>query len=129
MNLVPALLLGLYTVIWGLWIANPFYTVFTQAGLYDEMNTWGGEAFWGPMAILAGSVTLYGVIKGKPPYLYYGASTAGAHWLVVAIMYFMGDWQNTGGITCLFLAAFAACIYLNVKVNYKHFDLPSELQD
>lgn len=120
LNPVPVLVLGLYTILWGLWIVNPFWEVFTQADIYSAMTQLGGEYFWGSIAVLAGTVTVYGAIKGRPPYLFYGASTAGWHWFTIAIMYFMGDWQNTGGITSLMLAVWAACIYLNVKVNYQH---------
>lgn len=79
------------------------------------------------MAIAVGLVTVYGAFEGKPPYIYWGAAAAGVHWLIISIFYFLGDWQNTGGITSLTLAVYAAFVYANVKVNYEYDDLPDDL--
>lgn len=38
---------------------------------------------------------------------------------MISILYFTGDPANTGGITALIFAVYAAFIYLNIKVNFK----------
>ena len=129
-NPTAVILLGIYTAVWGLWIANPFWTVFTQAPLYNALATIPpvvipAEIFWGTIAVVCGSITIYGAWKRQYRPLIVGACIAGWHWLMISVLYFMGDWQNTGGITALIFAVYAAFIYVNIKVNFsdrKHSD-------
>ena len=111
------IILGIYTVAWGIWILNPFWTVFTQAALYSAMNGIFGEWFWGSIAVAAGLVIIRGAIKPSYQNLHFGAFTACLHWFVIAILYFIGDWQNTGGITALAFCIYAAFIWVNIKIN------------
>lgn len=129
MNMSVVLVLGLFTFIWGLWVINPFWTVFTQATLYADMREYGGELFWGSFALFTGALTIYGAIRMQPPYVYYGSAASGWHWFVVGIFYLLGDWQNTGGITAWFISILSLCVYLNIKINYEHGDLPEPLDD
>ena len=124
----PALvvLLGIYTVVWGLWIANPFWHTFSSAPLYSQMAVIAPEWAWGLFAIFCGSVTAYGAVKRQFRSLTRGSATAFIHWILVCILYFMGDFTNTGGITALIIAVYAAVVYLNIRVNFKenpHSDL------
>lgn len=118
-NPAAVIILGIYTVIWGIWVANPFWTVFTQAPLYSALAAFAPEPFWGCLAIACGCVTTWGAIKRYYRPLIYGATVACWHWSMIAVFYFMGDWHNTGGITALVLAVYAAFIYLNIRVNHK----------
>lgn len=118
-NPAAVVLLGIYTVLWGLWVANPFWTVFTQAELYGVLATVAPEVFWGCLAIGCGLVTIYGAVKRRYGPLVRGASFSGWHWLMISIFYFMGDPLNTGGITALIFAVYAAFVYLNIRVNFK----------
>lgn len=117
----PALivLLGIYTVVWGFWLASPFWTVFPQAPLYSEMAGIAPEWVWGAVAIVCGAFICYGAMKRSYEALIRGASIAFGHWSVITILYFMGDWTSTGGITSLLLASYAAMVYLNIRVNFK----------
>ena len=123
-NPAAVIILGLYTTVWGLWLANPFWSVFSQAPLYDVLATvppdvFPAEFFWGTIAIVCGCIITYGAYKRYYRPLIIGASVATWHWLMIAVFYFWGDWQNTGGITSLMLAVYGAFIYLNVRTNYK----------
>lgn len=129
-NPAVAVLLGFYTTLWGLWIANPFWTVFTQAPLYNALEqAWvvkwamvvgfSPEAFWGMIAIICGLFIMHGAMKRSYRSLIRGATIACIHWLTIAILYFMGDWQNTGGITSLIFAVYGAFLWVNVRVNFK----------
>ena len=117
----PALvvLLGIYTVVWGIWIANPFWTVFTQAPLYSAMAAIWPEYVWGLIAIGAGVTTIMGAVVRSYGALTRGSMVAAIHWLVISIMYFMGDPLNTGGITSLVVAVYAAVVYLNIRINFR----------
>lgn len=112
--------LGLYTLVWGLWVANPFWTVFTQAPLYTALDALAPEWAWGLLAILCGLLIIWGALRMSYQSLVWGAQVSWGHWLLVAIFYFLGDWHNTGGITSLFIAIYSAWIALNLKVNHKN---------
>lgn len=127
-NRTAIILLGIYTTVWGFWVANPWWTVFTQAPLYHVLGMLAPEVFWGCLAIVVGLITIYGALKRTYRPLIVGASTVGWHWAMIAIFYFWGDWMNTGGITALLLAVYAAFIYLNIRVNHhKNKRLMSEI--
>lgn len=128
-NPSAVILLGFYTVVWGLWVANPFWTVFTQAALYSVLAQVAPEVFWGCLAIFCGSITIYGAWKRRYGPLTRGAAIAGWHWLMIATFYFMGDPFNTGGITALCFALYAAYVYLNIRVNFNEDRLSNKLLD
>jgi hypothetical protein len=122
-NPAAVIILGIYTTLWGLWVANPFWDVFTRAPLYTALDkvppgTIPPELFWGFIAIACGLVIIYGAYKRQYYPLLVGAAVAGWHWLMIATLYFVGDWQNTGGITALALSIYGAFIYVNVRTNF-----------
>ena len=126
-NPAVVVLLGIYTIVWGFWVANPFWDVFGQAALYSAMANVGfltalgipAEPFWGILAILCGTVTTYGAIKRRYRSLVLGATVIGWHWFMICILYFMGDPLNTGGITALLMAVYGAFLWVNIRVNFK----------
>jgi hypothetical protein len=116
------IILGLYTMIWGFWIFNPWWSVFSQAQLYSSMAVIGGEWLWGSIAIVAGMVITRGAVKPSYFNLHVGAFVAFLHWFTIAVLYFMGDWTNTGGITALTFAIYAGIVWINIKVNRKLYE-------
>lgn len=119
-NPTAVIILGVYTVVWGFWLLNPFWTVFTQASLYSVLAALAPEWFWGSLAVICGSFTVYGAIRRRYKPLVRGAAISGWHWLMIATFYFMGDPFNTGGITALTFCIYAAFVYLNLRVNFKN---------
>lgn len=119
-NKAAIIFLGFYTTLWGLWVVNPFWHVFTTAPLFKDMLNFAPEWAWGIVALIAGAVIIYGAIKRTYNPLIRGALVGSIYWLIVAIFYFMGDWQNTGGITSLTFAVYSSFVYLNIKVNKQH---------
>lgn len=117
----PALivLLGIYTVVWGFWLANPFWHVFDQAPLYSKMAEFAPEWVWGGIALAAGIVVIVGAVKRSYSALTRGASVAFLHWFLISMMYFAGDPLNTGGITSLVIALYAAVVYWNIRINFR----------
>lgn len=118
-NSATIIFLGVYTMTWGVWLGNPFWSVFTRAQLYNKMGELAPEAAWGGIAIIAGIVMCYGAFKPSYNALVTGALTAFFHWFTIATFYFWGDWQNTGGITSLTFSVFAAYMYVNMRVNHR----------
>jgi len=115
-----------FTVLWGLWVANPFWTVFTQAQIFSFMVIILPEVAWGIIAILIGITMFYGVIKPSYMNLRNGALAGFYFWLFAAINFFLGDWQNTGGVTLLMIAVYCGYIALNLFINKKAFQVEQE---
>ena len=113
------IVLGIYTILWGLWVVNPLWTVFTQAALYSALI--GGEYVWGSIVLAAGLLITRGATKPSYINLIVGSAAGFITWLTVGIFYLLGDWANTGGITALAFAAYCLIVYLNIKVNKTYF--------
>lgn len=126
MNPHGASLLGFMTFTWGLWIVSPFWTVFDRAPVYSKALEFAPEWAWGAWAALCGIGLIVSVFRRSSIFL---ASTSGFaiwHWTTVSGMMWWGDWQNTAGITYMFVGFYAIFVYLNIRVNYvrpgiKHF--------
>lgn len=112
------LLLGIYTALWGFWLANPWWHVFSRAPLYSQMHQYP-EWAWGFFAISSGFGIMIGVLIGSNYSLRWGAGIGYFHWLIITGMYFAGDWRNTGGITSLLLCIYCLVVWLNLHKN-KH---------
>lgn len=112
---------GFYTVLWGLWIFSPFWTVFTQAPLYAVMASISTEYVWGTIAMAAGLLITRGAFYPSRRNLQWGMFAGALHWFIIALLYFIGDWHSTGGITSLMFAVYAALVWVNVKVNPEHY--------
>lgn len=118
-NPAASVILGIYTILWGLWVVNPYWSVFARAPLYDVMAQLAPEWMWGCFALLCGGLMAYGATKRSYRALTNGAGAVWFHWCIIGICYFLADWQSTGGITSLCIACYAAFVYLNIRVNYK----------
>lgn len=119
-NEVVTAMLGVYTITWGLWVANPWIDTFTHTALYSQLlDVIPAEWVWGIFACVFGLLTLVGLLRHLPKTLFSGAGASGIHWFVITIFYFMGDISNTGGITALFICILSGYIYLNCKINWE----------
>lgn len=130
-NTAAVILLGAMTFVWGLWIWFPMWSVFASAQLYSWMAILP-EWVWGLQAMIIGAVMIYGVLKRSFSGLLRGARLGFYHWLVIGIMYFGGDWQNTGWIVSIMLAAYCSFIWINLEVNKDSLaddDNPDDLLD
>jgi hypothetical protein len=122
-NTAAMIILGVYTFLWGFWVGNPFWTVFDQAPLYNWMERFAPEAFWGLVAMAVGVLMTYGVLRHSYKSLVFGALVGYFHWLIIAIMYLGADWQNTGGITSLVISFYCGFIWLNITKNKENLSL------
>ena len=105
-------------MLWGFWVFNPWWNVFNSASLYEGLRGFAPEWFWGFFALFSGFLSLITVVDARyPRTAFISAAITGWFWLIICILYFYGDWHNTGGITAGFLSILCAYIYLNVKAN------------
>jgi hypothetical protein len=116
-NTSAVILLGVYTVLWGLWMANPAWQTFSVSGTYSQMERVAPEWAWGLVALVCGACVIYGAIKPSYKTLTRGALVGGMHWANVSLFFFLGDFRGTGGITAGTFAIYALYIYLNIKHN------------
>lgn len=115
----PAIIvvLGLYTIVWGLWIIAPWWNAFHAVPIYTFVSAAASEYMWGGIAIFAGMVITRGAMKPIYWNLDIGSMVGFLFWLTISILYFIGDWTSTGGITAGAFATYSALVWLNVRTN------------
>lgn len=106
-----------YTFTWGLWLL--VFDVFKQADLYDTLMSIGPENAFGFLAIVSGVCMALAVLYDEYPFTGYGALIGCVFWGLVGVGYFIGDYENTGGITALGISVYSAFMYLNIRINQK----------
>lgn len=121
-NTSAVIILGVFTISWGLFVIAPWWDVFSTAQLYEYLHFLAPEWVWGAVAIVAGSIISWGVIKNSYKSLALGSWIGFIHWFLISVLYFAGDWQNTGGITVLAFAIYSAYVHLNLKINRSKVD-------
>jgi hypothetical protein len=114
-------IMGAFTFIWGVWVAVPFWSVFDTAQIFSFMTILLPEWVWGAVAMVVGLVMIYGVVKPSFITLKNGALAGFYFWLFSSMNFFLGDWQNTGGITLFMIAIYCGYVALNIWVNKKEF--------
>lgn len=125
-NSAAILIMGVYSFFWGVWIANPIWSTFDTADVFDAMADSAPEELWGGLAILVGLVIIHGVVKRSYRSLVTGALSGFFFWIIVTTFFFLGNWQNTGGITYLMIAVYCGFIWLNLRINRSHFALKTK---
>lgn len=115
-NTAAIVILGVFTVVWGFWVGNPWWSVFDRAPLYDAMRI-VPEFVWGAIAIITGLAMIHGVLRHSYRALLWGAKAGFYHWICISTLFFIGDWQNTGGPTALMIGIYCAFIWLNIRIN------------
>lgn len=122
LNTSIIVVLGFYTIIWGLWILSPWWSVFSAAPLYATLASVSSEVVWGALAVLAGVCVTYGAYHPSRRNLQFGAFVGALHWFIIAIFYFLADWASTGGITALTFAVYSGLVWVNVKMNSAYYE-------
>ncbi len=109
--------MAIYTFLWGVWLASPFWNVFNHAALYRVLAGLAPEYVWGIAGAIVGFIMVWGVVKHSYSSLSSGAFIGFVHWFLISLLYFIADWHNTGGITALMTSAYCAFVYLNLRMN------------
>src|SRR6478672_2688241 len=115
------IVLGFYTIVWGLWLVVPMWSTFGSSPVYLVMAKFAPEFLWGLLAIIAGMFITRGAIKPSYENLQLGSFIGFFHWLIIGIFYLFGQWQSTAWITAFAFAIYSAIIWVNVKTNRRHF--------
>lgn len=67
--------------------------------------------------MIVGLLMIYGVLRNSFRSLLTGAKVGFYHWFAICLLFFSGDWQNTGGPTATMIAVYCGFVWLNIKVN------------
>lgn len=118
MNLYASVLLGVMTFVWGVWVVNPFWHVFTRAAIYDKTLEFAPEWAWGTWSTVCGAALVAAVFKRSTRWVSRASAFAMWHWFTISLMFWWGDWQNTAGLTYMFIGLYATYIFLNVRLNW-----------
>lgn len=126
-NPYATVLLGIYTLLWGLWLISPFWNTFGRADLFRHASEFAPEWAWGSWSFVAGATVVAAIFRGRFSWLSFALAFISWHWWTIGSLLLWGDWQNTGGLTYLFIAIYSTYAYLNIEINYVKFneELPS----
>ncbi len=122
-NPASQIFFAIYTIIWGGFVLSPLWDVFSQAPIYRQMSNIAPEAFWGSVALICGSMMLWGVLKNSIKSLTVGAFIGFTHWLVISMAFVYSDWQNPGWLGSSMVCLLCGYIYLNMRLNKNKFAL------
>lgn len=109
-------ILGFFSISWGVWVAAPWWDVFTTAEAFRR--TLVPESFWGSLAIAVGILILWSSFEPKYRRLIVSLGLAAAFWGWASLTLLFGDWRNTAWITYGWVAVSSIAVYLNVRVNH-----------
>lgn len=118
-NPSASIIIGVYTVLWGIWVASPFWSAFARASYYSVMAQLAPEWVWGLAALFCGGLMIYGATRRTYRELTNGAGSIAILWFLIGICNFLADWQATGGVTSIMIFVYGAFVYLNIRVNYR----------
>lgn len=120
-NKAASAILGLFSILWGFWVANPWWEVFDSAQVYHVLNWLAPEWLWGTVPLVLGFLMLIGMKKGKFKFLTRGVLFGFYFWLFTASCLFIGDWQNTAGVAYSMIALYCGYVALNLSINRDYY--------
>lgn len=115
-NTAAISIMGIYTFLWGLWLALPWPT-FNTGPVYNVMSTLGPEIVWGVAAMCIGAVIIWGVTSQTYKALLRGALAGFYYWLVISVFYMLGSWSADGWINAFMVSVYCAFVAINLRVN------------
>src|SRR6478735_7519227 len=120
-NKSASIILGITSIFWGFWVANPFWWVFDSAEVYHVLNALAPEWVWGAVPAIIGALMVFGVARNHFTVLL-GAVRMGFYfWTFTAACFFVGDWQNTAGVIYTMVALYCGYVALNLSINRDYY--------
>lgn len=115
--MAASILMGVYTTLWGTWVALPWIDTFAVSHHYRVMGQLAPEWAWGVLAIMFGVAMVGGVLKGSTDWVIRGAMAGYFWWTAIMIFNFLAAPSGAIWITDLMVAIYCAFIALNLRVN------------
>lgn len=118
MNPNGTIILGVFTTLWGLWIASPFWQVFNSAPLFSKVQEFAPEWAWGGWSTACGLILVLSLRNNNRKLISFSLGFHVWHWFVISGLLWWGDWRNTGGLTYMFIGIYSLWAYLNYRINF-----------
>lgn len=121
MNVSSLMIFGTFCLLWAIWIIHPGWAVFETAKMFSVMSYIMPEWAWGAVSAVLGVLVYYGVLSQNIKCIKTTTLIGFYMWTMVSICYFIGDWQNTGGITIAIIAIYSGYAALNIAINREYY--------
>lgn len=112
------------TILWGVWVINPYYTIFSSSEMFSVLSKIGSEIIWGHFAIFIGlskllssyfTLKTYNYIKIIPFVL--GIFL----WSTISVSYFSGRPNNIDLSSVIgFLLVDVLCLESEIRRYYEN---------
>lgn len=113
-------------MLWGAWVANPWWGVFGESPVFQVMQSLMSEWTWGLVALAFGVILIVGIAQRSYCKLIIGSVLTGWFWSILSIYYFVGDWKSPAGLTAMMFACQSLFMYLNLKINKNRLGLDKQ---
>lgn len=117
MNSFFVCLISFYTFLWGAWALIPEWSLFGQGKSYQFIASIAPEWAWGLVAVVFGLLVILGAVKRSFKIMYAGAHLSFYFWLVLAIGFWIGNWQGLWGVTATLFTIYFGLTAANIRVN------------
>lgn len=111
------LLVSLLAIYTGLWFGNPYWSVMYTAPQFEVMREIVHPVIWGLALVLLGAGRILAFLVEAPQIADWVDYLLSILWLVMALVYFAGGWQNPGSGVMLILAAITFIDSFKVTVS------------
>lgn len=122
MNVHSLYILALLCSLWGLWVGSPFWEVTDSEQVFSFLVSVAPEWMFGGVAVTIGVALFACIGLNRISCIKYLTAAAFYFWFAVSMCFFVGDWQNTGGVTNSAIALYCGYAALNLSVNKKYFE-------
>jgi len=112
------LLAGIYSFMWGLWVASPFWNTFPSSPIYEILSWTGSELVWGGVQMAVGLALAFAAFDSLR-WMKWATFSGFISWFLIALSFAISDWQNAGMWVCGFIAALMAYLFLNTAKREK----------
>jgi hypothetical protein len=106
------LLSGIYSFMWGLWVATPTWDVFNRSPIYESLNWAGSELIWGGVQMLVGIALVFAAFDNIH-WMKWATFAGFVSWMLVSLGFAFSDWHNPGMWVAGFISATNAYMFLN----------------
>ncbi len=110
-------IMGGFMIVWGAWIASPFWSALGSAEIFSVVLLHAPEWSVGLIALSIGASIIRYLVIGCFKRLQFVAGITMYFWALFSICCLVGDWQNPGWITYLVLALYSTFVYENIRIN------------
>ena len=89
------LISSLTLILWGLWVANPWFNCFTAAKVFSFMREIATEGIWGWGIFFIGVIQLFFLYTKRCESHMIMAFVSMLSFIVLALFYAIGNWKST----------------------------------